>query len=266
MNSIQDYFRFCNKKTKSEILKLADQLEDEHIVMINSTPSGGGVAEILNSLVLLLNDLGLDVGWRILKGSDDFFQVTKEFHNGLQGEKVSINRRKKGLYENTNCINARSTHIERHDLVVVHDPQPLALIEYYKKRIPWILRLHIDLSNPDQKVLEYLKSYIEQYDSVIISHKKYKLKNLAVQQLIMPPSIDPLNMKNRPMSNDSMIGILKKHGITLHKPIIAQISRFDKWKDPIGVIKVFEKIQKEYDCQLVLLGNLSIDDPEAPRY
>jgi len=264
MNSIQDYFRFCNKKTKSEILKLADKLEDEHIVMINSTPSGGGVAEILNSLVLLLNDLGLDVGWRILKGSDDFFQVTKEFHNGLQGEKVTINHRKKELYENTNEINARSTHIESHDLVVVHDPQPLALIEYYKKRIPWILRLHIDLSKPDQRVLEYLKPYIEQYDSVIVSSKKYKQKSIKAQQLIMPPSIDPLNTKNFPMTNRSMINILKKHGVTLHKPIISQISRFDKWKDPVGVIEVFKKVKKQFDCQLVLLGNLSIDDPEAP--
>jgi len=263
IKGINDYFQFTDSKTKSEILRLAEKLKNKHIVMVNSTPAGGGVSEILKRLVFLLNDLGIKTGWRVLKGSDDFFQVTKEFHNALQGEKYKLSSRKKELYENTNYINSRSMHINEYDLIIIHDPQPLALIKFYQKRNPWLLRLHVDLSAPDKTLLRYLKPFIERYDGLILSSLKYRQPSLKIRQHIIYPSIDPLIEKNVPKKKSELIKILKKQGIILKKPIISQISRFDKWKDPIGVIKVFKEIKKKIDCQLVLLGNLSIDDPEA---
>ncbi len=265
MKKIHDYFRFTDQKTKQEILKLAQSLKGEHIVMINSTPFGGGVAEILNSLVVLMNQLGIDVGWRILKGSDDFFKVTKEFHNALQGGDFVLTRRKRELYEETNALNAMHTHIQSHDLVVVHDPQPLNLINYYKKHNPWILRLHIDLSEPNKKLLKYLKPSIEKYDALVVSSPLYRQKSLKVNQLIIHPSIDPLSVKNAPLSKKEKLALLKRQGINLKKPIVAQISRYDRWKDPIGVIDTFEIIRQKFHCQLVLLGNMASDDPEGPK-
>ncbi len=262
--TIDDYQPFVDKKTISEIKLLSSQLIGERIAMVNSTPAGGGVAEILNSIIILLNSLGLEVEWHILKGSDNFFQVTKEFHNALQGADIKLNNKKKRLYEQTNFNNALNTHLERNDLVVIHDPQPLALINFYKKRVPWIWRCHIDLSRPDKKLLNYLKPSIEQYDAMVITSPTYYQKSLNIKQVLIAPLVDPLAEKNLPLSRKEVASILHSHKIKLNTPIIAQVSRFDKWKDPLGVVKVFEQVSRQKKCQLILLGNMAIDDPEGP--
>lgn len=262
---IEDYTSIVGEKVVEEIKQFAQRLQGEEIIMLNSTPAGGGVAEILMNLVIILNNLGLKVGWRILKGPETFFQVTKSFHNGLQGENIRLSEPNKQLYEQVNAHNSLMTHIAKHDLVVVHDPQPLPMVNYYKKRIPWIWRCHIDLSRPNQRLLKYLKPFIEQYDAMIVSCKDYQQKTLDIKQLLIAPSIDPLSVKNKPMPPREAKKILRKQEIPLNKPIISQISRFDKWKDPVGVIKVFEIIKKQADCHLVLMGNMAADDPEGPE-
>ncbi len=261
---IDQYRRIAGDRVIDEIHHYADRLQGEHIVMINSTPAGGGVAEILNNLVLLINELGVELGWRILKGSDTFFQITKEFHNAFQGADITLTKQKKEIYEQVNRNNAMMTHLDGHDMVIVHDPQPLPLISYYKKRIPWVWRFHPDMTHPNPKLLEYLKPYIELYDAMIISSKKYHQASLDIPQIEFAPSIDPLSAKNVPMTKTEAHRLLRRQGLRLNKPIIAQVSRFDTWKDPVGVIKAFLTVREQYNCQLVLMGNLASDDPEGP--
>jgi len=263
--TVEDYRSIASPKTIEEIYNIAEGLQNEHIVMINSTPAGGGVAEILNSLVVLLNTLGVKTGWRILKGPDNFFQITKNFHNASQGGSIKLNKRITNLYQQVNYNNAISNHIDNHDLVVVHDPQPLPIINFYKKRIPWIWRFHPDFSHPNKKLLAFLKPFIEKYDAMIVSAPQYKQPSLKIKQLIFAPSIDPLTDKNIYLSKAINKKILQKQGVKLDKPILAQISRFDKWKDPLGVIDVFEQVRKKVNCRLVLMGNLAADDPEGPE-
>ncbi len=262
--SIYDYKHFIDRSTFSEINYLASRLIGERVAMVNSTPAGGGVAEILNSLVILMNSLGLEVDWHILKGTDNFFQTTKEFHNALQGDNIALTNKKKALYEQTCFNNALITHLDKYDLIVIHDPQPLALINYFKKRAPWIWRCHIDLSRPNNNLLKYLKPSIEQYDAMIVTSPKYYQPTLNIKQILITPLVDPLHDKNRPLAQKEIRTILRARGINTKKPIIAQVSRFDKWKDPIGVVKVFKQIRSSFNCQLILLGNLAIDDPEGP--
>jgi len=262
---LEDYRPIVGDAKIKEINRYARRLKDEHIVMINSTPMGGGVAEILNSLVLLLNDIGVETGWRILKGSNTFFQITKGFHNALQSGDIHLNKRITGTYEQVNYNNALMNHIENHDLVVVHDPQPLALIAYYKKRIPWVWRAHIDLTKPNKELLAYLKPFIEKYDAMIVSTESYKQKQLHVKQFIIHPSIDPLSEKNCHLEKTKIATLLRRQGVKMNKPIVAQVSRFDKWKDPLGVLEVFNQVRKRLNCQLVLIGNMSSDDPEGPE-
>lgn len=261
-NGIDAYREIVGEKIIQEIHSKAERLARKHILHINSTYQGGGVAEILNSIVPLMNDIGIKTGWRILAGYQDFFTITKKFHNGLQGEQVHISEVKKRTYLRTNESFAKFTHID-HDLIFVHDPQPLPLIRYYEKKQPWIWQCHIDISNPNQELWNYLQTFILKYDLVIVSDEKYKRPSLPVQQRVVSPSIDPLTTKNFELSPETIKKMLNKFKIPTDKPIITQISRFDKWKDPEGVIKVFEQVSKKVDCRLVLLGNLATDDPEG---
>ncbi|MBD3282056.1 MAG: glycosyltransferase [Candidatus Portnoybacteria bacterium] len=260
---LKDYEKIAGQEIVENIRKKSKKLSGKHMVCVSSTHEGGGVAEMLNSLIVLFNKMGIRFGWRILHGTPDFFTVTKKFHNALQGEDIHFSDKKKKLYYETNKRYALFNHID-HDLVVVHDPQPLPLINFYEKKQPWVFRCHVDLSNPDQDLWSYLKKYIEKYDEMIVSTEEYK-KNLKISQSIIHPAIDPLTVKNNEISKDVMEEYLGKNGISLKKPIISQISRYDKWKDPEGVIKVFEKVKKEVDCQLVLLGNMVTDDPESVK-
>lgn len=259
---LNNYKKFCGKKIINELCARAKKLNNKNILFISSTYHGGGVAEILNSLVVLFNIIGIKVGWRVLNGSDDFFKVTKKFHNALQGERINLSKNKKRLYCITSAKFALITHIY-HDLVVVHDPQPLPLINFYKKSQPWIFRCHIDLSNPNTNLLKYLKQFIKKYNRIIFSKKEYQQPTLTNPISIIAPAIDPLTVKNMYLNKKTIKATLIKYGIPVNKPIIAQVSRFDKWKDPIGVIKIFEKVRETYNCSLILLGSLASDDPEG---
>jgi len=256
------YRKICGDKTIELLQSKANALAKKHIVFISSTYEGGGVAEILHSFIALLNDMGVKIGWRILHGTHDFFVVTKKFHNSLQGDKIDLSDRKKKLYRDTNENFSSFTHLKDHDLVVVHDPQPLPLIDFYKKEQPWIFRCHIDLSNPAPNLWSYLKKYIKKYDRIVVSKSEY-YQDLKIPCSIIPPAIDPLSVKNHPLTNKTIKKYLDKYGISLAKPMIAQVSRFDKWKDQPGVIKIFEKVRKKVNCSLVLLGSLATDDPEG---
>ncbi|MDD8031392.1 MAG: glycosyltransferase [Acidobacteriota bacterium] len=262
ISSIDDYRSIVGDEVIHTIFRKAGKVAHKHIVHINSTFQGGGVAEILASLVSLMNDVGIFTGWRILHGSPDFFSITKKFHNALQGGNVNLTSIKKELYTDYNEYFSRFTHLN-HDLVIVHDPQPLPMIKYYRKRQPWIWRCHVDLSNPNPALWEYLKSFIIRYDMVIVSNESFKKNDLPVPQRVHYPCIDPLSAKNKPLDKNTIKKYLNKFGIPNGKPIITQISRFDKWKDPEGVLKIFELVKKEVDCRLVLCGNLAADDPEG---
>jgi trehalose synthase len=264
INNISSYSRIVGKTQLENIHAEAEKLADKHIICINSTFQGGGVAEILNSIVPLFDQVGIDFGWRILHGTPDFFTITKKFHNGLQGSKINLSQRKKDIYYETNKRFSTFTHIH-HDLIIVHDPQPLPLISFYKKNQPWIFRCHIDLSNPNAEVWEYLKGFIQKYDHFVVSLQEYKKTDIKIPQTVIHPAIDPLTPKNKPVSENKITKYLSKFGIDRKKSIIAQVSRFDPWKDPIGVVKVFDGIRRKMNCQLVLLGQFATDDPEGHK-
>ncbi len=256
------YRKIVGDEVIAEIYKKARKLYGKYVLNINSTYQGGGVAEMLSSLVPLMNNTGVDAEWRILHGNPDFFTVTKKFHNALQGAQINLTDLKKKLYTETNGDFAIYTHI-KHDAVMIHDPQPLPLITFYKKRQPWIWRCHIDLTAPNPEVWDYLKSFIIRYDTVIVSMENYKRKDLPVEQVVIPPAIDPLTPKNMPLNKETIEKYLAKFRIPTDKPIITQISRFDPWKDPLGVIEVFKRVKEVKDVRLVLCGSMASDDPEG---
>jgi len=263
MIKIENYYDIVGDKIISSIYKRMRNLYGKHVLNINSTYIGGGVAEILSSLVPLMNDVGLEAGWRTVHGNIDFYGITKKFHNALQGEKINFSDMKKIQYERVNLHFSSYTHINNHDYVVIHDPQPLPLIKFYKKRQPWIWRCHIDLSAPDKDLWSYLKNFIIKYDIVIVSSEKYMSKDLPLEYKIITPAIDPLTSKNKDISDAVIEKHLKKYEVPTDKPLITQISRFDKWKDPLGVVDVYKKVKEKIDCRLVLCGNMATDDPEG---
>ncbi len=263
MKILKEYEKIAGKEQIEQLRIKAEPLKDKHILCINSTSHGGGVAEMLNSSIVLFNMLDIDFGWRTLHGSSDFFNVTKGIHNSLQGESMKLTRKKKEMYYNTNKMFSIFTHVD-HDMVIVHDPQPLPLIDFYEKKQPWICRFHMDLSDPDMSTWRYIRSFVNKYDHFVVSKEEYK-KRLDVPQSIMYPSIDPLSPKNRPLSDRTVRKMLEERNIDRSIPIITQISRFDKWKDPTGVIKIFEKVRKKEKCQLALIGSFSVDDPEGQK-
>lgn len=262
--SVEDYCEIVGDKVISEIYRKARKLYGKHILHVSSTYQGGGVAEMLRSLVSLMNDTGIDMGWRTLPGSPDFFAITKKFHNSLQGDTINLSKMKKRLYIENNEDFSRFTHID-HDCVIVHDPQPLPLIKFYKKKQPWLWRCHIDVSNPNKELWDYLKLFILRYDLVIFSDERYKKENLPVPQTIIHPSIDPLSLKNIPLSNETIKKYLKKFRVPTDKPLVTQIARFDKWKDAEGVVRAFDIVRKKANARLVLCGNIAYDDPEGQK-
>jgi len=261
MYKIEDYRGIISDQEIYKIYQKARKLYGVRIININSTYQGGGVAEILNSLIPLLNQVGVIAGWRILHGNPDFFHITKEIHNGMQGQGIRLTKNDKKMYVKTNGDFSVFTHIN-HDIVVIHDPQPLPLIQYYRKSQPWIWRCHIDISNPTP-TLEFLKQFIIKYDRMIVSSKDYIMNNFPVSSKIIAPAIDPGSLKNTELSTRTIKKCLNQFNIPLDKPIICQISRFDKWKDPEGVLKVFDLVKSKIDCRLILCGSMASDDPEG---
>lgn len=259
-----DYREFVDESKIAEIYRKGSKLSKYHILHINTTYYGGGVAEILRNLTVLLNEIGVDVGWRPMIGSYDYFGVTKEFHNALQGDEMDLTEVKKNIYEDRSEEFASITHVD-HDLIVIHDPQPLPLIKFYSKHQPWIWRCHIDLSNPNEEVWDYLKSFALAYDQSVYQMDEFAARGFSSDYEIIQPSIDPRSMKNSDIDEDQIEDSLQRVGIDPSRPIISQVSRFDKWKDPVGVLEVYKRIREEMDCQLVLVGSMATDDPEGQK-
>ncbi|UCC96785.1 MAG: glycosyltransferase [Phycisphaerales bacterium] len=262
MLSLENFRKIVPDKTLAEIYARARGLYGKHIVHVNSTYMGGGVAEILYSLVMLMNDVGIDTGWRILHGTPAFFEITKSFHNALQGAKIELLESTKELYLQVNGNYGRFAHLD-HDCVIVHDPQPLALIRSYRKRQPWIWRCHIDLTEPDNHLWDFLKGFLLKYDQIVVSSEKYFKEDLPVDQRLIHPAINPLNLKNTDLPEQTVLEYIREAGIPTDKPIITQVSRLDPWKDPEGVIDVFKQVKEQVDCRLVFCYNLAGDDPEG---
>ncbi len=258
---IDDYEQFVGSETIARIRKKAEPLQDTHIANINSTYYGGGVAVLLSSLTILMNGLGIKTGWRAVHGPPDFFSITKKMHNALQGGTINLSELKMEIYEEVVYENSIRNHLD-HDIIIVHDPQPLPLIKHYRKKSPWIWRCHVDLSHPEPELWRYLTQFIEDYDAVVLSREEYR-QELKTPQVFFNPAIDPFSITNRPLSEAEIDERLKHYDIPTDLPIVTQISRFDTWKDPEGVIQAFKLARKEVDCTLVLLGNVASDDPEG---
>jgi trehalose synthase len=258
---VDDYEQFVGAEAIERIKEKARKIQDLHIVNVNSTYYGGGVSQLLSSLALLMNSVGIETGWRVIHGPPDFFTVTKKIHNALQGSNINLSKRKIKLYEEVVYQNAVINHLDQ-DVVIVHDPQPLPLIRHYRKKTPWIWRCHIDLSNPHTELWSYLAQFVEKYDAVILSSEDYAQK-IKTPQLFFLPAIDPFSIVNREMSQDEIDERLGHYSIPTDLPLIVQISRFDRWKDPEGVIEAFKMARQEVAATLVLLGNVATDDPEG---
>lgn len=259
--SIEHYEKLVGAKTIERIQKKAEELKHFHVVNVNSTYYGGGVAELLISMTLLMNSLGIRTGWRTITGRPDFFSVTKKMHNALQGAGINLSKQKKEIYEHVVYENSIRMHLN-HDLVIIHDPQPLPIIEHYPKTHPWVWRCHIDLSHPNPVLWKYLLPFIQKYDAAIFSIQEYSQK-LSIPQSFFMPAIDPFSYKNREMSEEEAQSRLEHYRIPTDLPIVAQVSRFDRWKDPEGVIRAYKLARQKADCTLVLLGNAATDDPEG---
>ena len=262
MGRLDDYRGIAGDKGISLIWRKAEQLYQRRVLHVNSTNHGGGVAEILNSLVPLMNNINIGTYWRVLNGNRNLFTVTKKLHNALQGDSINLTRTQKQLYLGANEAFSALCPAER-DCVIVHDPQPLPLIAFCKKRQPWVWRCHIDLTDPDKKLWEFLKGFIRKYDMVIFSSEKYRKEDLPVEQRVIVPSIDPLSPKNKELPEKDVLKYVEKAGIPNDKPVIAQISRMDPWKNPEGLLEIFKRVKEKVDCRLVYCYDIASDDPEG---
>ena len=262
--TVEDYAPYIGHEAVDRIRKKASRLQGLHVANVNSTYYGGGVATLLSSMTLLMNGLGLHTGWRVIQGAPDFFGVTKQMHNALQSGRMNLTPKRKRIYQDVVYENSIRNHLEHHDLVVVHDPQPLPLIQHYRKKIPWIWRCHIDLTKPQPEVWDYLRQFVERYDAAIFSLPEYG-KKMKVPQVFFMPAIDPYTIKNQPISAAGARKVFQEYGIPTDLPIVTQVSRFDKWKDPEGVIKAYKIARRKADCTLVLIGNGATDDPEGQQ-
>jgi trehalose synthase len=242
------------------IYRLADKVSGRSFLHVNSTRMGGGVAEILHRLVPMMNQLGIMARWEVIHGDREFFSTTKAFHNALQGRDQVITDRMYRCYLETVRQNASSLCLDA-DLIFIHDPQPAPLIEH-KKRGKWVWRCHIDLARPQRAVWNFLRQFVARYDAAVFSLPAFA-QRLPIPQFLVYPSIDPLGPKNQPLSRDEIAATLEGLGLTQDKPILLQVSRFDRFKDPIGVINAYRIVKKSIDCQLVLAGGGATDDPEG---
>jgi len=258
-----DYEPLVGRSAIEEISLLAEKLSGKVVQNINSTRSGGGVAEVLSRMVPLLQQVGVEAQWNVIKGNQEFFQVTKKFHNALQGKEESISPEEFSL-----LLEPSQGTVEEYlhgDIIFIHDPQPIALIA--KRRElgeKWVWRCHIDVSNPRPEAWDFVREFVVQYDAAVFSTASFA-QELPIRQFLIPPSIDPLSEKNRELSGNEIESVLAKYGIPQDKPIITQVSRFDHLKDPIGVIRAFEMVRGSMDCRLVLAGGTAVDDPEADK-
>jgi trehalose synthase len=263
--TLLDYEPIVGKINISILRQLADNLKGARVVHVNSTRVGGGVAEILDWLIALMNELGLQASWEVITGPPEFYFTTKAFHNALQGNPVTLTNSMINAYEDTNKHTAEQLRatLEDADFVFIHDPQPAALLQHFPNRKgKWIWRCHIDASRPFRRVWKYLRSKVENYDASIFSMSSFA-QRLPHPQFIIAPSIDPLSEKNCDLNETEIHSAFDRFGIENTKPVLTQISRFDRFKDPIGVIHAFDMLRENIDAELILAGGGASDDPEG---
>jgi trehalose synthase len=261
MSHVDDYREVVPKGTVDFLKRLAEQVKGRKILHINSTKLGGGVAEMLRSDVLLLQDIGIDAEWQIISGTEEFFNVTKSFHNALQGQDQHLSEQMLKAYLEVNRENAKRLSLDA-PYVVIHDPQPAALIESRRPQGKWVWRCHIDISRPQWKVWSFLRQFVVNYDAAVFSLPRFA-QRLPIAQFLIYPAIDPLSDKNRALSPQEQAKILTRLNVPTGKPILLQVSRFDRFKDPLGVIQTYRLVKKHHDVQLVLAGGEATDDPEG---
>jgi trehalose synthase len=268
--SLAEYRSIIQRELYEELQDLSERLKGVRVLHVNATSFGGGVAEILYTLVPLMRDAGLEAEWGVMFGAEPFFNVTKGFHNALQGAPYDLTVENRAIYEEYNRRSAAALEDEW-DVVFVHDPQP-ALLKHFSGGLSegtkWVWRCHIDTSTPNREVLDYLFPYIEDYDAQIYTMKEYTPPDLALEGLIIiPPAIDPLSPKNMALSAEDARFITNQFGLDAGRPFILQVSRFDPWKDPLGVIDAYRLVKEEIpEVQLVLIGSMAHDDPEGWDY
>jgi trehalose synthase len=259
---LSDYARVIGEGEIDELRTLAKPLAGRAVEMVNSTAVGGGVAEMLNRLVPLGEELGLNIRWEVMTGGDDFFEVTKSFHNALHGEPYHADPCHFEVYRAYNEQNLKRIPLDA-EFVVIHDPQPAGFIEGRKGgQNHWIWRCHIDLSHPNRAVWDFLEGYVSRYNGAIFSSPEFA-RQLQIPQYLFHPAIDPLSEKNRELEPEFIMEVLARYSIDPLRPILTQISRFDRLKDPVGVIRAYRIVRRYFDCQLVLAGGSASDDPEG---
>jgi trehalose synthase len=265
LHTLEQYEPLIGAAATERIFAKADRVRTRRVAHISSTFYGGGVTEILTPLTLLMNATGIKTDWHLIQGTPGFFGCTKKLHNSLQGESVAFSESERKIYEEVVFENSTRLHFDDCDAVIVHDPQPLPLINHFADRkMPWLWQCHVDLSSPYDPVWNYLRQFIEQYDAAFFSLPDYG-QDLQIGQHFVTPAIDPFSAKNRELSNREIREVLNNYEIPTDRPFVTQISRFDRWKDPMGVIEAFRKAREQVDCRLVLVGNNASDDPEGGK-
>ena len=259
---LADYEAIIGKSQLEELRFVAQPLQGKRVKMVNSTAVGGGVAEMLNRLVPLLDELGVKTGWEVITGGNDFFEVTKGFHNALHGAPFTLTQQARDVFMSHTEQNRRRMEFDE-DFVVIHDPQPAGLIASKdQSSAKWVWRCHIDLSHPNQDVWSFLQPMVERYDAAVFSSPAFA-RQLAIPQALFYPCIDPLSEKNKELDDSYIQEVCDNFGVDRSRPIVTQISRFDRLKDPLGVIQAYKMAKRYVDFQLVLAGGGASDDPEG---
>ena len=265
LHTIEQYEPLIGSAAAERITMKADRVRAMRVAHVSSTFYGGGVTELLTPLTLMMNGMGIETDWHLIQGTPGFFGCTKKLHNTLQGENLDLSEAERAIYEEVVFENATRLHLEECDAIIVHDPQPLPLVSHFPDReIPWFWQCHIDLSSPYAQVWTYLRRFIEQYNAAIFSLPEYG-QDIRIDQQFVTPAIDPFSAKNRELSDREIREFLGNYKIPTDRPLVTQISRFDRWKDPMGVIEAFQKAREQVDCTLVLVGNNASDDPEGAK-
>jgi trehalose synthase len=266
MSILEAYAEIAGADVTEHLQQLTAPLRGMKVVHVNSTRLGGGVAEILTKLVPLTRELGIDTEWEVIEATPEFFECSKSMHNALQGNRVYLTEAALDVYQKTNARNAERLRnvLEQADFVFIHDPQPAALLDYcQRRRGKWIWRCHIDASHPDRHVWQYLRQVVAPYDASVFSLAAFA-KELPHPQYIVPPSIDPLSEKNVDLSASEITEVCRQYGLDPDRPLLVQVSRFDRFKDPVGVIRAYRMVQQFAPAvQLVLAGGGATDDPEG---
>ena len=272
--SLADYATLVSRGLMQELRRLAEPLQGRRVAHVSATAFGGGVAEINYTLVPLMADIGLDVEWRIINGAEEFFNVTKAIHNGLQGDPRSLTAEEREVFARYNAANAAEFAAGDYDVVIVHDPQPIALVDHFAPQRPlrdgpkWVWRGHIDFSTPNPAILDVLLPSLRRYDAAVFHMREYAPTASGLPDIyIWPPAIDPLAPKNMALSPEDASYIVDQFGVDLERPLLTQVSRFDPWKDPLGVIDAYRLVKREVPTvQLALVGSMAHDDPEGWDY